>query len=141
MKNEPIIKQVLNERQQGPITRKYLLAALEKELGRTVLVFFTSFAYPVMIEDDDADIIEGLIQKSNNSKGIALVINSPGGIGLSAERIINICRHYSGTGEYWAVVPNKAKSAATMICLGASQNYNGEYIGIRCCRPTIIYNN
>ena len=41
--------------------------------------------------------------------------------GLAAERIINICRGYSGTGEYQAIVPNKAKSAATMVCLGASE--------------------
>jgi ClpP class serine protease len=55
------------------------------------------------------------------SKGLAIVINSPGGLGLAAERIIQACRAYSGTGEYWAIVPGKAKSAATMICLGAKK--------------------
>lgn len=40
---------------------------------------------------------------------------------MTAERIINICRSYSGTKEYIALVPGKAKSAATMICLGASK--------------------
>jgi len=121
-----VIKQVINERQQGPETRKNIIVELEKELKKTVVVFFTSFVYPVMIEDNDADIIEGVLQKSDNSKGIALIINSPGGLGLSAERIINICRHYSGTKEYWALVPNKAKSAATMICLGASKIIMGK---------------
>jgi ClpP class serine protease len=55
------------------------------------------------------------------SNGLALVINSPGGDGIAAERIVNICREYSGTEEYWAVVPGRAKSAATMICMGASK--------------------
>ncbi|GAH14065.1 unnamed protein product, partial [marine sediment metagenome] len=41
------------------------------------------------------------------SKGLALIINSPGGSGLAAERIINVCRSYSGTEEFWAIVPNK----------------------------------
>ena len=49
------------------------------------------------------------------SKGLALIISSPGGDGLAAERIINVCRHYSETKEYWAVVPNKAKSTARMV--------------------------
>lgn len=74
-----------------------------------------------MIEDADADMLEGVLQKTDLSKGLALVISSPGGFGLTAERIINICRNYSGTGEYWAIVPSKAKSAATMICFGASK--------------------
>ena len=49
------------------------------------------------------------------------MINSPGGSGLAAERMINVLRSYSGIGEYWAIVPAKAKSAATMVCLGASK--------------------
>ena len=49
------------------------------------------------------------------------MLSSPGGAGLSAERIVNTCRSYSGTGDYWAIVPGKAKSAATIICMGASK--------------------
>lgn len=78
-----------------------------------------------MIEDDDATMIEGFIQKMDLKNGLVLVINSPGGIGLAAERIITICRNYSKTGEYEVIVPNKAKSAATMVCLGASLIHMG----------------
>jgi len=78
-----------------------------------------------MIEDADADMLEGFLQNMDLSKGLALMINSPGGSGLAAERIINICRNYSGTKDYWVIVPNKAKSAATMICFGASKIYMG----------------
>ena len=49
------------------------------------------------------------------------MISSPGGDGLAAERIINVCRSYSGTNDYWAIVPGKAKSAATLVCFGASE--------------------
>lgn len=66
-------------------------------------------------------MLEGVLQKTELKQGLALFINSPGGDGLAAERIIRICRSYSGTGEYWAVVPGKAKSAATMACFGASK--------------------
>jgi len=86
-----------------------------------VISYFTSFRFPVMIEDADADILEGILQKTDLSNGLAVVINSPGGFGITAERIINIFRNYSGTGEYWIIVPGKAKSAATMICFGASK--------------------
>jgi hypothetical protein len=79
-----------------------------------------------MIEDGDAEMLEGVMQVCDFSKGLALIINSPGGIGLAAERIINVLRSYSGTGEYIALVPAKAKSAATMICLGASKIVMGK---------------
>jgi hypothetical protein len=118
---DPVIQKVLTEEKQGPRTRQGIFPRLEKELGRPVVSFFTSFRYPVMIEDADADMLEGVMQKLDLSSGLALVVSSPGGDGLAAERVINACRSYSGTGEFWAIVPGKAKSAATMICFGASK--------------------
>lgn len=117
----PVYQQVITEQNQGHETRQALFTEVEKLLGVPVITFFTSFYHPVMIEDGDAAMIEGLLQKIDTSKGLALMINSPGGIGISAERIINICNSYSGTGNFFAIVPGKAKSAATMVCMGASK--------------------
>jgi ClpP class serine protease len=75
----------------------------------------------VMLEDGDAEMLEGVLQKMDLTKGLALMICSPGGDGLAAERMINVCRSYSRTGEFVAIVPGKAKSAATMVCFGASK--------------------
>lgn len=121
-----IYEKVKEEQLQDLSTRKLLYRKLEKLVGRPIVSLFTSFKYPVMLEDSDAIMLEGLLQVCNFSKGIALVINSPGGMGLAAERIINICRSYSGTGEYIALVPGKAKSAATMVCLGSSKIIMGK---------------
>jgi len=123
---DPIYQKVKEEQLQVHSTRKILYRKLEKMIGRPVISFFTSFRYPVMIEDGDAEMLEGVLQVCDFSKGLALIISSPGGIGLEAERIINVLRSYSGTGEYFALVPAKAKSAATMICLGASKIVMGK---------------
>ena len=117
----PIIARVLEEEGQGHSTRKNLYLNIEKNLGRPVVSFFTSFNFPVNIENDDADMLIDLLQKMDLSNGLALMINSPGGDGLAAERIIQICRSYSKTKEFWAIAPSMAKSAATMICFGASK--------------------
>lgn len=119
----PVYQQVMTEQHQGHETRHNLFIELEGLLEMPVITFFTSFHFPVMIEDADAVMIEGLLQKMDLSKGLALMINSPGGIGISAERILNICKSYSGTGEFIAIVPGKAKSAATMVCMGAQKIY------------------
>ncbi|MBA7598604.1 hypothetical protein ES703_05623 [subsurface metagenome] len=119
---KPVIRQIIAERYQSHATRLKVYDALEKELGRPVVAFFTSFVYPVLISDDDADMLEGVLRSMDLSKGLALVISSPGGSVLAAERIINACRGYSNkTENYWAIVPRKAKSAATMVCFGASK--------------------
>jgi ClpP class serine protease len=119
--DDPVYLSVLNEQNQGHITRRKLYIDLEKELQMPVVSFFTSFHFPVLIQDDDAKMIEGLLQKIDLTKGLALIVNSPGGIGLAAERIINVCNSYSGTGGFITIVPGMAKSAATMLCMGSSK--------------------
>jgi len=92
-----------------------------------------------MLEDSDADMLEGVLQKSDLSKGFALLLSSPGGSGLAAERIINLCRSYSGTGKYEVIVPGKAKSAATMICLGASKIIMSKTSEVGSIDPQMTY--
>lgn len=72
------------------------------------------------IVDVDITPLEDILQASDVSKGLLLIISSPGGSGLAAERIINICRQYSDQ-NFECLVPKQAKSAATMICLGAKK--------------------
>lgn len=121
MADPVVFDTVLEEQGQGHGTRRGLFHALVDKLGRPVVTLFTSFEFPVMLEDADADMLEGVLRSLDLSNGLALCINSPGGDGLAAERIVNMCRAYSGTGEYWAIVPGKAKSAGTMVCFGASK--------------------
>lgn len=79
------------------------------------------------------------MQKCDLSKGFALLLSSPGGSGLAAERIINLCRSYSGSGDYQVIVPGKAKSAATMICLGASNVIMSETSELGSIDPQMRY--
>lgn len=133
-----VFDRVQDEQGQLHGTRQALFPALAEQLGRPVASFFTSFRFPVMIEDSDADMLEGVLQQLDLSSGLALFISSPGGDGLAAERIINLCRAYSGTGEYWAIVPGKAKSAATMVCFGASKIIMGATSELGPVDPQVI---
>jgi hypothetical protein len=111
---------VQDESSQGHGTRKQLYVDLEKELGGHVVAFFTSFAWPVTISDADPDMLEEALDRiPDDGKELILIINSPGGDGVAAERIINVCRSYGPNNSFSAIVPRKAKSAATMVCFGA----------------------
>jgi hypothetical protein len=124
--NAPTFQKVKEEQGQYHPTRKSLYKKIEKIIGLPVISYCTSFVYPVMIEDNDAEMLEALLRACDLSKGVALLINSPGGSGLAAERIIRVFKSYSGNGKYIAIVPGKAKSAATMVCLGASKIIMGK---------------
>ncbi len=133
-----VVQRLAEERLQGHETRKDLYVTLGKMLGLPVVSFFTSFRYPVMIEDSDADMLEGVLQKCCLEEGFALLISSPGGNGLTAERIINICRSYSGSGNFQTIVPGKAKSAATMICFGSSKILMGNSSELGAIDPQVF---
>ena len=120
MRGDPVYARVLGETRQTPGPRQAIIRRLGKELGRCVASFFTSFRYPVMIDDTSAQMLEDVLRGCSLSNGLALVINSPGGDALAAERIINICRAHSGH-NFEAIVPRMAKSAAPMICFGANK--------------------
>jgi len=93
----PIFTQIQSERQQAYPTRRDLFVKIEELLGRPVVSYFTSFNYPVIIDNYDVGMIEGVLRSLDLENGLALFISSRGGDTLAAERIINICRSYSGT--------------------------------------------
>jgi serine dehydrogenase proteinase len=114
---------LLEETSQGHTIREPLFRRLEKQLGpnKKVVAFFTSFKWPVILEDPDADMLEEVLQNSSmQGKELVLLLNSPGGDALAAERIVNICRSFS-KGGFSVIVPKMAKSAATMVCFGAKK--------------------
>ena len=125
MDTETIFSKIGQELFQTHETRKKLYSKIEETLKKPIVCYFTSFVYPVMIDDSDVNMLEQVLRTMPLQDGFYLVINSPGGDGLAAERIINLCRSYSGTKNFTAIVPGKAKSAATMICLGADEIWMG----------------
>ena len=69
-----IFQNMSEERQQGATTRKRIYPLIEEEISMPVVCYFTSFRYAVTIADDDADMLEGILQKCDLSKGFALLL-------------------------------------------------------------------
>jgi hypothetical protein len=66
----------------------------------------------------DAAPIGSMLDAIGMCENLDLMLNSPGGSGEMAEKVIEMCRAHCRH-EFRVVVPNFAKSAATMIALGA----------------------
>ena len=116
--------QVQEERRQGHSTRHELYREIEAQLGegKKLVAFFTSFMWPVILDDSDVDMLEEVLRNTlSNNDQLFLLLNCPGGEALAAERIISICRSFSHANSFVVIVPKRAKSAATMVCMGASE--------------------
>lgn len=97
------------------LAKSRLFALLETEQRR--LVCYVSGQLVGGIDHSDAAPLGSMLDAIGDVQCIDLLIHSPGGLGEVAEKIVAMCR--SRCESFRVVVPNVAKSAATMIALGA----------------------
>ncbi|MBI4352329.1 MAG: hypothetical protein HY593_00235 [Candidatus Omnitrophica bacterium] len=120
------LSRVHAEAEQWHSGRVDLLRRIERYFQKRILVFQTSFFFDNgLITDGDAAMLEEVLLSSKIRDNLLLLINSSGGFGLAAERIIRVCRKYSKSG-FEVLVPHMAKSAATLVCLGSKKVWLGE---------------
>lgn len=112
MEEELSLEKSSEETKQSRERRRELLRKLEDAVGRTVITFFTSQSYPVAIDQTDADMLEEVLRQTSLHNGLCLVLDTPSGDSISAERIVRICRVYSNN-KFDVFVARRAKSAFT----------------------------
>jgi len=121
--------------------RRELIGKIEQHFQGKVIVFFTSFhSESAGIEDQDAEMIENILSTDRHQGRLLLILSSPGGDGMAAERIVNVCRSYSNK-DFRVIVPHMAKSAATLICFGASRIHMSRTAELGPVDPQMTYTN
>lgn len=115
--------ELLNEVTQSASRRQIVIRKLEEALAAKVVTFFTAFdVISGLIGDPEAEMLEHVLaSECPEGQQLVLMINSPGGYAMAAERIANVCRTYSKESQFRVIVPHMAKSAATMVCFGSSE--------------------
>lgn len=105
---------------EDDIKRKKLIMSLETTLNGRVITYFANFQHPLgIIHGEDIMLFEEILKVVNNTENLYLIINSPGGYPDVAEKMIMLCR--ARCKNFYVIVPNQAKSAATMIALGSDK--------------------
>ncbi|MDE1824960.1 MAG: hypothetical protein KGH77_02640 [Candidatus Micrarchaeota archaeon] len=102
--------------------RQEVLKGLETELQATVVAYIGNTNHPLSsIMPQDVDAIMDLVNiASKKGKKIYLILESFGGDGNVAEKLISVFRTTFSDGFY-VIIPNNAKSAATMLALGSDK--------------------
>jgi hypothetical protein len=71
------------------------------------------------LSSDDIGILADCLLDLGDVNTLNLVLESPGGDGMQVEKFVSLCR--SQCKRFRVIIPNEAKSAATLISLGADE--------------------
>jgi len=101
--------------------RKPIIKRLEKKLNGRVIIYIASpFHVLPQIMMQDIPLFEDLLRSVAEADEGFLILNSPGGDPNIAEKMLLMCRQRFSKG-FTVIVPDFAKSAATMIALGSDK--------------------
>lgn len=100
--------------------RKKLYELLESRLNTKIIAYATSDRanMQTQISSDTMDIFLEHLDKIGNVPKISLILYTLGGDTLAAWNIVNLVREFCT--DFEIIVPNKCRSAGTLMCLGAN---------------------
>ena len=82
---------VRKEVNQDSDRRLPLIRQIEDFYRARTVTYFTSFSNPAAeISDEDAEMLESILAVEHDKGKLLLILNSPGGQALAAERIVNV---------------------------------------------------
>jgi len=117
--NSPIFRNVISPN-DAPV-RQALIKRIQEKLDTKLIVYTANPNHPVPgIMIHDVPLFEDLLRSVAQSTKGCLMMNSPGGDANAAEKLLMMCRQRF-TDEFDVIVPDYAKSAATMIALGSDR--------------------
>ena len=112
------------------IRRKYL-AELHKLTGRNVIIYYSGWLQKrdlagVEINDADKNGFMTVIHQLDRSRGLDLVLHTPGGDTAATESLVDYLRAMFGT-DIRAIVPQLAMSSGTMIACACKEIIMGKH--------------
>jgi ClpP class serine protease len=99
--------------------RQSLIKCIEQERGRQLICYVTGIA--AQITRDDTLGFADLLHNVPRDSDLALLLHTSGGDIDAAEKLISMVRTVVGVGNLRVIVPDFAKSAGTLMALGADR--------------------
>ena len=114
------------------VRRKYL-AIMHDYTDRNVIAYYSGFLQKpngdVAIDDNDKNALMQAVYGLDKSKGLDIILHTPGGNTAATESIVNYLRSLFGN-DIRAFIPQIAMSAGTMIALSCKEIVMGKQSNI-----------
>jgi len=106
--------------QSDRYARQEAISSIEKITNRQLLVYEANlWSNRSGMEEEDIQPFGDLLVRLSSKQNFDLLLQSPGGDIDAAEKIVYMCREIGG--EFRVIIPEYAKSAATLIALASDQ--------------------
>jgi ClpP class serine protease len=111
------------------VRRKYILE-IHKKTGRNVIAYYSGWlqrgnAVDVFVNDKDKNAFMVNIHKLDRTKGLDLILHTPGGDLAATESIVDYWNQMFGK-DIRAVIPQISMSAGTMMALSCKEIIMGK---------------
>ena len=114
------------------VRRKYL-ATMHKYTGRNIIAYYSGFLQKpngnVSIDDNDKNALMQAVYGLDKSKGLDIILHTPGGNTAATESIVTYLRSIFGN-DIRAFIPQIAMSAGTMVALSCKEIVMGKQSNI-----------
>ncbi len=114
----------MQQAQQGAQTRQGLIRRIEEHdetTKRRLVTYIANTDHAVsFVSPGDVVLLGDALAPIQRAENLDLMLHTSGGSGETAEKIVEMCRSHC-EGEFPVIVPNMAKSAGTLIALGADK--------------------
>jgi ATP-dependent protease ClpP protease subunit len=130
-----VLEEIQVEAQKGVpnaldvIRRKYILD-IQKKTGRNVIAYYSGWlqrgnAIDVIVNDKDKNAFMVNIHKLDRTKGLDLILHTPGGDLAATESIVDYLNQMFGN-NIRAIIPQISMSAGTMVALSCKEIIMGK---------------
>jgi ClpP class serine protease len=131
LKQSPLFVDILNEVNANAVQlqkRQALITSIEEKLSirygaqNRMISYVFRFGHPrAAMQSVDIASFETILSSVSGAEQINVLLHSPGGDATIVEKMVDMCRsHLSGNNrKLRIIVPNIAKSAATVMALGS----------------------
>lgn len=128
------------------VVRRNYLSRLHRLTGRNVIVYYSAWLEKgpflrnvqsiLAVNDSDKNGLMAAIHKLDKTKGLDLILHTPGGDLSATESIVDYLRSIFGT-NIRAVVPQIAMSAGTMMALSCKRIVLGKHSNLGPIDPQV----
>lgn len=136
-----ILKEIQAQPSRVDLVRKQYLLQLEEHTGRNTIAYYSGFLNGVndiniSINDQDMLGFMNCLKGMDNSKGLDLILHTPGGGITATESIVNYLKSIFEN-NIRAIIPQMAMSAGTMISLSCKSIVMGKHSNLGPIDPQI----
>lgn len=137
-----LLKELQTKGSTHDILRRDYLRRLHELTGRNVILYYSGWLQKANIplsygiDDSDKNGFMSVLYQLDRSKGLDLLLHTPGGETAATESLVQYLRSFFGT-DIRAIVPQLAMSAGTMIACACKEIVMGKHSSLGPIDPQL----